>query len=155
MNAPAVGTGPSVLPPVLPPALSRLVGRLPKWPPSVAMGLLLNLVIGRQVDAAALQALRGRCVEIHVKDAGLRLRLTFTGHGFAPFFGARDADVVIGATAHDFLLLARRRADPDSLFFNRRLTMEGDTELGLLVKNTLDAIDLPLLFRLGPGPRSA
>ena len=33
----------------------------------------------------------------------------------------------------------------DTLFFSRRLSMEGDTELGLLVKNTLDAIELPVL----------
>jgi len=31
--------------------------------------------------------------------------------------------------------------DPDTLFFSRRLTIDGDTELGLLVKNALDAID--------------
>jgi predicted lipid carrier protein YhbT len=140
---------------VLPAALQRVVARLPLWPPSAAMGLLLNLVIRRQVDAAALQPLRGRCVEIHVRDAGLRLRLTFTGRGFAPVLDAREADVVIGANAHDFLLLAQRKADPDSLFFDRRLTMEGDTELGLLVKNTLDAIDLPMLLRRGTGVRAA
>ena len=43
------------------------------------------------------------------------------------------------------MLLARRLEDPDTLFFSRRLSMEGDTELGLLVKNTLDAIELPIL----------
>ncbi|PJC12345.1 MAG: sterol-binding protein, partial [Comamonadaceae bacterium CG_4_9_14_0_8_um_filter_60_18] len=42
------------------------------------------------------------------------------------------------------VLLARRQEDPDTLFFNRRLAMEGDTELGLLVKNTIDAIELPV-----------
>jgi predicted lipid carrier protein YhbT len=51
------------------------------------------------------------------------------------------ADLAIGAAAHDFLLLARRQEDPDTLFFSRRLALEGDTELGLLVKNTLDALD--------------
>ena len=56
-----------------------------------------------------------------------------------------DADLKISASAHDFMLLARRQEDPDTLFFSRRLSMEGDTELGLLVKNTLDAIELPLL----------
>ena len=30
--------------------------------------------------------------------------------------------------------------DADTLFFERRLVMEGDTEFGLLLKNTLDAI---------------
>jgi predicted lipid carrier protein YhbT len=38
-----------------------------------------------------------------------------------------------------------RKEDPDTLFFSRRLLMEGDTELGLLVKNTLDAMELPPL----------
>jgi predicted lipid carrier protein YhbT len=42
-----------------------------------------------------------------------------------------------------------RKEDPDTLFFSRRLLMEGDTELGLLVKNTLDALELPPLdFRM-------
>jgi predicted lipid carrier protein YhbT len=30
--------------------------------------------------------------------------------------------------------------DPDRLFFERVLVMEGDTEMGLVLKNTLDAI---------------
>jgi predicted lipid carrier protein YhbT len=41
--------------------------------------------------------------------------------------------------------MARREEDPDTLFFSRRLIMEGDTELGLVVKNTLDALELPVL----------
>lgn len=41
--------------------------------------------------------------------------------------------------------LARRQEDPDTLFFNRRLSMEGDTELGLVVKNAIDALELPVL----------
>jgi predicted lipid carrier protein YhbT len=41
--------------------------------------------------------------------------------------------------------LAQRQEDPDTLFFNRRLSMEGDTELGLVVKNAIDALELPVL----------
>jgi predicted lipid carrier protein YhbT len=52
--------------------------------------------------------------------------------------------LTISASAYDFVLLARRQEDPDTLFFSRRLAMEGDTELGLLVKNTIDAIELPV-----------
>ena len=36
-----------------------------------------------------------------------------------------------------------RKEDPDTLFFSRRQSMQGDTELGLLLKNTLDALELP------------
>jgi predicted lipid carrier protein YhbT len=38
-------------------------------------------------------------------------------------------------------LLATRRVDPDTLFFQRRIRVEGDTELGLGVKNTMDGMD--------------
>ena len=58
--------------------------------------------------------------------------------------GPNAPDLTISASARDFLALARREEDPDTLFFSRRLSMEGDTELGLMVKNTLDALELPV-----------
>ena len=63
----------------------------------------------------------------------------------APSAPQANPDLAISANAQDFVLLAQRRQDPDTLFFNRRLVMEGDTELGLVVKNALDAIELPVL----------
>ena len=68
--------------------------------------------------------------------------------------GRRQGAVHGGAhQGHDFALLAARKEDPDTLFFSRRLVMEGDTELGLLVKNTLDAIEQPLFSLDGLLPR--
>jgi predicted lipid carrier protein YhbT len=55
---------------------------------------------------------------------------------------------------YDLGRLAARKEDPDTLFFSRRLVMEGDTELGLLIKNTLDAIDGTLFDRLRPRRRT-
>ena len=43
---------------------------------------------------------------------------------------------------YDYLLLASRTEDADALFFNRRLHMQGNTELGLYVKNFLDGLDM-------------
>jgi len=40
------------------------------------------------------------------------------------------------------MMLAARSVDADTLFFQRRLKIEGDTELGLSLKNFLDAQDL-------------
>jgi predicted lipid carrier protein YhbT len=51
-------------------------------------------------------------------------------------------DLSITGTLHAFLLLAARYEDTDTLFFQRRLQMEGDTELGLEVKNFLDGLDV-------------
>ena len=59
------------------------------------------------------------------------------------------------ADARDFLLLGLRREDADTLFFNRRLTLGGDTELGLFVKNTLDALEIPVLDILRRGAEVA
>ncbi len=52
------------------------------------------------------------------------------------------ADVSFSADASDLLMIAARKQDPDTLFFQRRLVIEGDTELGLYVKNLMDAIEL-------------
>ncbi|STL79926.1 sterol-binding protein [Escherichia coli] len=45
-----------------------------------------------------------------------------------------QADVSFSADASDLLMIAARKQDPDTLFFQRRLVIEGDTELGLYVK---------------------
>lgn len=56
-----------------------------------------------------------------------------------------DADVRFSASSDDLLLIAGRKEDPDTLFFQRRLKIEGDTELGLEVKNLIDALDIDQL----------
>ncbi|NTV10777.1 MAG: sterol-binding protein, partial [Zoogloea sp.] len=102
---------------------------------------------------------------IRITDAGLALRFSFGPGGFRPDFGSEPVDLAISASVRDFLSLALREEDADTLFFSRRLLMEGDTDLGLLVKNTLDAVDWQALAerfdprrlaaRLGHSPRIA
>ncbi len=58
------------------------------------------------------------------------------------------AEVTFRANSEDLLLIAARYEDPDSLFFQRRLLIEGDTELGLEVKNIIDSADLECLPEL-------
>jgi O2-independent ubiquinone biosynthesis accessory factor UbiT len=87
----------------------------------------------------ALEPLRGKVLRIEI--AGLRLgpQFTLAGDCLVPVpFGA--ADVTLRAGLRDYLALALRREDPDSLFFKRRLVIEGDTALALIVKNALDAL---------------
>ncbi|MNT73963.1 SCP-2 sterol transfer family protein [compost metagenome] len=55
------------------------------------------------------------------------------------------ADVTIRGNWREFLLLASRQEDPDTLFFRRRLVIEGDTELGLTLKNLIDSLDPEVL----------
>ncbi len=120
-------------------ALARLVARLPDTPPSLAFCLAANGLLWPELRALDWQPLAGRRYAVHVKDLWLTLRFTVGERGFAPQGG--KADLTITATSRDFLLLMGRREDPDTLFFSRRLVSEGDTELGLVVKNLLDALE--------------
>ena len=51
-----------------------------------------------------------------------------------------QADAQISGNVDEFLLLATGQEDPDTLFFQRRLNIEGDTEISLAVKNVMDSI---------------
>jgi predicted lipid carrier protein YhbT len=104
----------------------------------------LNLVLAPQIPDDVRQLLLHRKLRVHVRDAQLAFDLAWTGQRFAPAHRNAPADLTISANAHDFLRLLKRQQDPDTLFFDRRLSMEGDTELGLVVKNTLDALELPV-----------
>ena len=145
---------PNNLPDVtLPTIMGRIGSRLPQLPPTLALTLALNLALGRWLPREPLEPLLGKRFAIRVNDAGLCLRFGLNERGFHPSFDTRPADLTISARTRDFLALLTREEDADSLFFNRRLLMEGDTELGLLVKNTLDAVEWPHLEwrRLLPG----
>jgi len=122
-----------------PPQLANVVSRLPPAPPSLAFSMVANRLLWPALKTLDWQALLGRRYAIRVKDMGLTLRFTVTQRGFSPDSGAPD--LTISASARDFLLLLGRREDPDTLFFSRCLVSEGDTELGLTVKNLLDALD--------------
>jgi predicted lipid carrier protein YhbT len=129
--------------------LPRLVGsinaRLPQLPPTLGLVTALNLALDRILPRDTLEPLTGKLVCLRVTDGGLTLNFTLTEKGFRPAVSSSKPDLMISARARDFLALALREEDPDTLFFNRRLLMEGDTDLGLLVKNTLDAVDWPRL----------
>ncbi|MDY2120858.1 SCP2 domain-containing protein [Klebsiella pneumoniae] len=88
-----------------------------------------------------LEFLEGRWLSIHVRDIGL-LWYTSVVDGRLVVSQQADADVSFSADASDLLMIAARKQDPDTLFFQRRLVIEGDTELGLYVKNLMDAIEL-------------
>jgi len=127
----------------LPTPLALLGAKLPQLPPTLALLTGLNLALGRMIPREPLEPLIGKRFAIRVLDAGLHLRFAYSARGFRPIFDAAKPDLTISARSRDFIALLAREEDPDTLFFSRRLLMEGDTDLGLLVKNTLDGIDLP------------
>lgn len=137
-NAPATG-----LPPLLRAAVARtrgLVRRLPTQPPSFVVARLLDRVLLPRLDAATRGALAGRTVEVEIVEPGLRVRLQLGARGFEVAPGRGEAALCVRATANALWRLLRGEDDADRLFFERALVMQGDTEYGLMLKNTLDAI---------------
>lgn len=128
----------------IPTPVAGVLSVLPKWPGSVAFASGLNLLLAPHLPADVADALCNRHVRVQVRDARITFDFCWTGQAFTMLAHAanQQPDLTIAATAADFLALARREQDPDTLFFSRRLVMEGDTELGLMIKNTIDAMDL-------------
>lgn len=136
--------------PDVPPLVRSVVGKLPAMPPSLAFSIAANRLLWPVLAESDRRQLAGRRYAVRVTDAGLALHFTVTPRGFSADRG--QPDVTFSATARDFLLLLSRREDPDTLFFSRRLVIEGDTELGLTVKNLLDAVDPESVLKRLPGP---
>jgi predicted lipid carrier protein YhbT len=135
----------STHPLLLPPPVGALLSRLPAYPGSLLFVSALNGALRQQLATDVTAMLVGKKLRLRVTDAQWAFDFEWRKDRFSATQNSGDADLTISASAYDFVLLARRLEGPDTLFFSRRLSMEGDTELGLLVKNTLDAIELPIL----------
>jgi predicted lipid carrier protein YhbT len=126
--------------------LTNLSGLLPPSPHSVLFCLLLNRLLQNQ--HADFSPLQGKSLCLHSQDIKLSLFLGSNQKKLIPLGFRNDATLTISANLRDFIRLALRQEDPDTLFFSRRLSMEGDTELGLWFKNLLDTIDPGQLMAL-------
>ena len=127
----------------LPSLVARVGAHLPQWPHAVALAAALNAVLRmRLLPEGDLALLERRSFLIDVADAGCRAAFVFRDGRFHPLFSIPEApDLTFRANLCAFLQIVTRQEDPDTLFFNRRLDIEGDTELGLIVKNMLDAVE--------------
>ena len=101
---------------------------------------IFNHLMRGQSLARRLPALDGKVVRIEISDIPNRVDLAIRGERLEAAHG-RAPDVTLRAPLEGFWRLATRAEDPDTLFFQRRLSIEGDTETGLHVKNLLDALD--------------
>ncbi|NIC06446.1 ubiquinone anaerobic biosynthesis accessory factor UbiT [Billgrantia bachuensis] len=123
-----------------PPAPIRLIRAIdPRVPLTLKRQLiepLLNRTFAEPLAEGEFDALEGRRISLHVEDIGMVLTLTLEEERFR--LSPEAGEATIRGGWREFLCLATRREDPDALFFQRRLVIEGDTELGLMVKNLLD-----------------
>ncbi|MFC2973016.1 SCP2 domain-containing protein [Azotobacter bryophylli] len=134
--------------------LLPLAARTPFLLQRLALERSLNQVLAEPLGEGAFEALEGRWMRLEVADLQLAWCLTCT-RGRLRIAARAPFEVCIRGNWREFLLLASRQEDPDTLFFRRRLVIEGDTDLGLAIKNLIDSLDpdnLPVwLWRLIQG----
>ena len=97
--------------------------------------------MAEQIEMGDFDFLQNRWLQISVNDMGLVFFLSFHDNQLVLSNKISQADVSFSGNSKEFILLASRSEDPDTLFFQRRLMIEGDTELGLYIKNSIDGID--------------
>jgi predicted lipid carrier protein YhbT len=148
---------PATLLPVLQAPLRVVLEQAPERVLTRLLAAALTHLLRGQALAGRLPELAGRHVSLLVSDLRRELRFRITPAGLASGWGAAwpensscvsgtsavhgGRDVRIRGSYEDFWRLAMRSEDPDTLFFQRRLTIEGDTETGLMLKNLLDGLE--------------
>jgi predicted lipid carrier protein YhbT len=131
-----------------PPVQRRLLGRA------------LNHLLAELIADGEFDFLADRRLAIEVEDMKLRWVIT-AGEGHLLAVSEHEpAEATIRGRAVEFLLLLARLEDPDTLFFQRRLEVTGDTAIGLTTRNLLDrlpleALPLPLRIALNRAGRFA
>ena len=104
----------------------------------------INHIFRTPVEEGDFDFIEDRCLKIHITDIDVSVYISFDGEQLTAT-SPRHFDVQFQGDSKAFLKLASRQEDPDTLFFQRSLMIEGDTELGLGVKNLLDSLEMEQL----------
>lgn len=128
--------------PVFPAPLSLPLKMIPASLHNRMLVAALNRLLREDLKQGELDFLQDKIIQITVDDAGLEYRFSCQQQKLVAADTQQTPDLVLNGTVYDYMLLASRREDSDALFFSRRLHMQGDTELGLYVKNFLDGLDM-------------
>lgn len=133
-----------------PPRRWKVVTRLvPRLMEEALVETVLSRALAHADLGSSLECVEGRTLGIEIEDLDLQWTLQWREGKLAAV--DQGAEATVRGTATDLLLLASRLEDADTLFFQRRLVLTGDTELGLTIRNLLDRIPwetLPLGMRI-------
>ncbi|MFV1982955.1 MAG: SCP2 domain-containing protein [Thiohalomonadales bacterium] len=130
----------------LPALMTKPIQLIPFSLQKYLITLVLQRVFQEALNTGDLDFLENKFIRFEIEDCNLCWTYTYKNQSFLIVNNNR-VDASIRCKMREFLLLVNRQVDPDTLFFQRRLIIEGDTELGLTMKNLLDTLDpknLPL-----------
>lgn len=121
------------------PLLAAIEERVPVPVKQLVAEAPLNQVFAEAIAAGDFDDFEDRRIRMEVNGGQLGLTFGFWAGRLRIIEGPGEA--TIRGSLEAFRTLAERKQDPDQLFFQRKLVIEGDTELGLGLKNLLDSLD--------------
>ena len=109
------------------------------------INLALNHFFKEAIAEGELNFLENKKFTLHVDDINYSTTISLENGKLSAYPASTHSDVSLRSTFNPLILLISSKEDPDTLFFNRALTIEGNTALVLEIKNWLDSLDFDLL----------
>ncbi len=129
---------------IKPRILSRIATRMPQNLNFLVVQKVLNVAFAEQIEDGDFDFLENRLLQVEIIDASLFIGLSFQQNKIiCNYFSdkACSSDVTLSIDTLNAINLVQQEVDPDTLFFQRKLKINGDTELAHHVKNTIDTLD--------------
>ena len=129
---------------LMPKTLAKLVCKVPFVINRQVAQLIMNQVFSEQIAQGDFDFLQNQLLQVEVRDAELFIGLSYQQGklvcSYIQHFG-QEADVSMSVESHDAIDLILQKVDPDTLFFQRKLKINGNTELAHQIKNTIDTLE--------------
>lgn len=106
---------------------------------------IMEPMLQQAIDDDELDFLNEKWLKIEVTDLNKCWYFTLKDGQLQMSQNQSQSDVCFSGQMNNLVLLAAKKVDPDTLFFRRQLTISGDTELGLEIKNLIDNLELEKL----------
>lgn len=148
LNSPLHGQALAVLREYLPspvPVLEAIDRRIPVPLKQLAAEAPLNRLFATAIIDGDFDEFEGRRIRLEATGGQPGITIGFWAGRLRILDGPGEA--TIRGSLSTLRILAQRQQDPDQLFFQRRLVIEGDTELGLGLKNLLDSLEWDFSIR--------
>ncbi len=137
---------------VLTRTLEESFRRVPHVCQQWSLEFFLNLLFSSHRQRGDLDFMEGHHVAIEMEDLNWRWPISIHNRSIQVLRKASPAETVIRSRFPDLLALIFHETDPDTLFFQRHLVIEGEIEMGLGLKNFMEGLSAsqwPAPFRLG------
>jgi len=129
--------------------LKLLLRTIPDRVHSQLFSRICTQLVRGQPFANKLVKLQGKVLQLTFTDTGNCWRFKIeAGALTANLKGDEPVDIHVQGSTKNFLLLATHNEDPDTLFFNQELSLEGNTEDGLYLRNVMDAMEFDTRIHL-------